>query len=155
MVAQAHFADSSALFELVQPAPPDPILGLTEAFLADTRSEKVNLGVGVYQNRAGKVPLLKAVHEAESRLLANAESKSYLPIDGFPTYNKLVQQLLLGTGSPIIAEGCAVTIQALGGTGALKIGADFLHNVCGANEIWISTPSWENHRAVFASSCRR
>ena len=152
MVAQAQFAASSALFELVQPAPPDPILGLTEAFLADTRSEKVNLGVGVYQNGAGKVPLLKAVHEAESRLLASAESKSYLPIDGYPAYNKLVQQLLLGPDAPLTAEGCAVTIQALGGTGALKIGADFLRSICGAADIWISTPSWENHRAVFENA---
>ncbi len=152
MVAQAQSTASSALFELAQPAPPDPILGLTEAFLADTRSEKVNLGVGVYQNGSGKVPLLKAVHEAESRLLAGAESKSYLPIDGYPVYNKLVQQLLLGADAPLTAEGRAITIQALGGTGALKIGADFLRNVCGAADIWISSPSWENHRAVFENA---
>jgi len=139
MVAQAQLADSSALFELVQTALPDPILGLTEAFIKDTRSEKVNLGVGVYQNGSGNVPLLESVHKAESKLVADAESKSYLPIDGLPEYNRLVQQLLLGADSLVAAAGCAVTIQAVGGTGALKVGADFLRSVCGAAVIWIST----------------
>lgn len=152
MVARARVAPLRALFERVELAPPDPILGLTEAFNSDERSEKVNLGVGVYQNAAGKVPLLKAVHEAEARLLARAASKSYLPIDGVPAYNKRVQELLLGAGSPLILEGRAVTVQALGGTGALRVGADFLRKVCNVDTVWISTPSWENHRALFESA---
>ena len=138
-------------FGSVAAAPPDPILGLTEKFNADTNPQRVNLGVGVYQDASGKVPLLKAVHEAEKRLLESGGAKSYLPIDGLKTYDSAVQTLLFGAGSPIISEGRAVTIQALGGTGGLKVGADFLKRFVseGAAPIYISDPSWENHRALF------
>jgi len=152
MSALATSAELSSLFAAIQPAPPDPILGLTEAFVADKRPEKVNLGVGVYQNGAGKVPVLASVREAEARWYAKEDSKTYLPIDGVPLYNKLVQSLLLGEESALIAEGRIITVQAIGGTGALRIGADFLKKVCGSDSIYISNPSWENHRAVFESA---
>ncbi len=133
-------------------APPDPILGLTEAFIADTNPKKVNLGVGVYQDSNGKVPLLKVVREAETRWLAKEDTKSYLPIDGVPAFNKQVQVLLLGENSPVNAEGRAVTVEALGGTGALKIGADFLKRFFPEAAVYISDPSWENHRALFEAA---
>ena len=140
-----------SVFADVPAAPPDPILGLTEKFLADSNLNKVNLGVGVYQNADGKVPLLKAVHEAESRLLDSEGAKSYLPIDGLKAYNQAVQTLLFGADSSVVSEGRAVTAQALGGTGGLKVGADFLKRFVseGAAPIYISDPSWENHRALF------
>ena len=132
-------------------APPDPILGLTEKFNADPSPQKVNLGVGVYQDENGKTPLLRAVHEAETRLLEKEGAKSYLPIDGLKIYNQSAQRLLFGADSPVISAGRAVTLQALGGTGALKIGADFLKRFVaeGAAPLYISDPSWENHRALF------
>ncbi len=133
-------------------APPDPILGLTEAFNADTNPKKVNLGVGVYQDSNGKVPLLKVVREAEKRWLEKEDTKSYLPIDGVPAYNKQVQKLLLGDNSSLIEEGRAVTVEALGGTGALKIGADFLKRFFPEATVYISDPSWENHRALFEAA---
>ena len=140
-----------SVFEAVSAAAPDPILGLTEKFNADTNPQKVNLGVGVYQDANGKAPLLRAVHEAETRLLEKEGAKTYLPIDGMKAYNQAVQALLFGAGSPVISEGRAVTIQALGGTGALKVGADFLKRFVaeGAAPLYISDPSWENHRALF------
>lgn len=152
MTAVASGIEQNTLFAEVEAAPPDPILGLTEAFQADANPNKVNLGVGVYQNNAGKVPVLAAVREAEARWIAQEAAKSYLPIDGAPAYNKRVQQLLLGDDSLLIAEGRAVTVQGLGGTGALKVGADFLHRVCGVSQVWISSPSWENHAALFTNA---
>jgi aromatic-amino-acid transaminase len=141
-----------SLFANVELAPRDPILGLNEAFNADTRSSKVNLGVGVYTTDEGKIPLLDCVHEAESTRLAGAPARGYLPIDGVVAYNKAVQALLLGTESPIVKEGRALTVQALGGTGALKIGADYLQRLAPNAAVWISDPSWENHRALFESA---
>ena len=139
-------------FQKIAQAPADPILGLTEAFNADTNPAKVNLGVGVYQDGSGKVPVLQAVRQAETRWYEREDSKSYLPIDGVPAYNKQVQQLLFGAASPILAEKRAVTIQALGGTGALKVGADFLRWFFPESNIYISNPSWENHRALFEAA---
>jgi aromatic-amino-acid transaminase len=133
-------------------APADPILGLTEAFLADKNPKKVNLGVGVYQDGGGKVPVLSVVREAEKLWFEREESKSYLPIDGVPAYRKEVQELLLGKDSALIAAGRVVTAQALGGTGALKLGADFLRRWLPGSELFISAPSWENHRAVFETA---
>src|SRR5690606_3928558 len=112
----------TSLFAAVELAPRDPILGLTEQFNADTRSNKVNLGVGVYYNDEGRIPLLKAVRKAEQALVDAASARGYLPIEGLPGYNRAVQELLLGAGSPLIAEGRVLTAQSLGGTGALKIG---------------------------------
>lgn len=139
-------------FAEVPLAPPDPILGLTEAFNQDPNPKKVNLGVGVYQNAAGKVPVLTVVREAEKRVYEKEDSKSYLPIDGLAQYSKEVQKLLFGADSPLIASGRVVTAQALGGTGGLKLGADFLRRFLPESEVFISAPSWENHRALFEAA---
>ncbi len=141
-----------ALFSAIEMAPRDPILGITEAFNADANPGKVNLGVGVYTDDTGKVPLLDCVRQAESRLVANAAPRSYLPIDGLASYDKLVQGLVFGADSPVVSEGRAVTVQSLGGTGGLKIGADFLKRFNPEAEVWISDPSWENHRALFEAA---
>lgn len=138
-----------SLFSAVELAPRDPILGLNEAFNADTRTTKVNLGVGVYTNEEGKIPLLRAVREAEKARIEAALPRGYLPIEGIAAYDTAVQKLLLGNDSPLIAAGHVVTAQALGGTGALKIGADFLKRVNPGAMVAISDPSWENHRALF------
>jgi aromatic-amino-acid transaminase len=137
------------LFSAVELAPRDPILGLTEAFVADPRPTKVNLGVGVYTNDEGRIPLLRAVREAEQARIEAAAPRGYLPIDGIATYDSAVQKLLLGNDSPLLAAGRVVTAQALGGTGALKIGADFLKRMNPSAKAAISNPSWENHRALF------
>ncbi|MDN7493303.1 amino acid aminotransferase [Burkholderia sp. AU45274] len=141
-----------SLFSAVQLAPRDPILGLNEAFNADTRPTKVNLGVGVYTNEEGKIPLLRAVREAEKVRVEAGLPRGYLPIDGIAAYDAAVQKLLLGNDSPLIAAGRVVTAQALGGTGALKIGADFLRTVNPNVKVAISDPSWENHRALFEAA---
>ncbi len=143
---------SAALFGQIEQAPPDPILGLTEAFNADQNPKKVNLGVGVYQDSTGKVPVLKTVRTAEAKWYEQENSKSYLPIDGVPAYTKAVQGLLFGADSPVTAAGRAVTVQSLGGTGALKLGADFLKRFFPNSGVWISQPSWENHRQLFEAA---
>ena len=143
---------SQSLFAAVELAPRDPILGLTEAFNADTRPGKVNLGVGVYYDDNGKIPLLGAVREAERARLEGAPARGYLPIEGVAAYNAAVQQLLFGAGSPLLAAGRVATFEALGGTGGLKIGADFLRRLQPGARIWISDPSWENHRALFEAA---
>jgi len=140
---------SSSIFSGVELAPRDPILGLTEQFNADARSQKVNLGVGVYGDENGRLPLLQAVQQAEAQLAASPRPRGYLPIDGAPAYNRATQALLLGADHPAIAEGRAVTVQTLGGTGALKVGADFLRQWLTQSQVVISNPSWENHRALF------
>ncbi len=139
-------------FSEVPLAPADPILGLTETFQADKNPKKVNLGVGVYQDGSGKVPVLAVVREAEKLWYEKEDSKSYLPIEGVPAYRKEVQELLLGRDSELIAAGRVVTAQALGGTGALKVGADFLRRFQPSSDVYISSPSWENHRALFESA---
>ena len=139
----------STLFEAVELAPRDPILGLNEQFNADTRPGKVNLGVGVYYDDAGRIPLLQAVHRAEVARVQAQAARGYLPIEGIAAYNKGAQALLLGKDSSLAAEGRVLTAQALGGTGALKIGADFLRQLLPASKVLISNPSWENHRALF------
>ncbi|WP_431226830.1 amino acid aminotransferase [Burkholderia contaminans] len=141
-----------SLFSAVQLAPRDPILGLNEAFNADARPTKVNLGVGVYTNEEGKIPLLRAVREAEKVRVEAGLPRGYLPIDGIAAYDASVQKLLLGNDSPLISAGRVVTAQALGGTGALKIGADFLRTVNPNAKVAISDPSWENHRALFEAA---
>jgi aromatic-amino-acid transaminase len=139
----------TSLFAPVELAPRDPILGLNEQFNADTRTSKVNLGVGVYFDDQGRIPLLKAVRQAEVARIEAAAARGYLPIEGIPGYNKGAQTLLLGKDSPLIAAGRVLTAQTLGGTGALKIGADFLQQLLPASKVVISDPSWENHRALF------
>jgi aromatic-amino-acid transaminase len=145
-------SSAASLFGAVQLAPRDPILGITEGFNADANPRKVNLGVGVYCNDDGKVPLLECVKRAEREITDSAAPRVYLPIDGLPAYDKAVQQLLLGADSQVIALGRAVTVQALGGTGGLKIGADFLRKFSPAAKVCISDPSWENHRALFEAA---
>jgi aromatic-amino-acid transaminase len=139
-------------FSAVPMAARDPILGLTEAFVADPRPNKVNLGVGVYCDDAGKIPLLAAVKQAEALRTAAAPARGYVPIDGLVQYNLAVQTLLFGEGSPLVADKRVATVQALGGTGALKVGADLLRRFVPDAQVWISDPSWENHRALFESA---
>lgn len=139
----------STLFQSVELAPRDPILGLNEQFNADTRPTKVNLGVGVYYDDQGRIPLLQAVQKAELARVQAAVARGYLPIEGIAGYNKGAQELVLGKNSPLIAAGRVLTMQALGGTGALKIGADFLKQLVPNAHVAISDPSWENHRALF------
>lgn len=139
----------STLFQSVELAPRDPILGLNEQFNADTRAHKVNLGVGVYYDDQGKIPLLAAVHKAEVARVEAAAARGYLPIEGIAGYNKGAQELVLGKNSPLVAAGRVLTMQALGGTGALKIGADFIKQLVPGAKVAISNPSWENHRALF------
>ncbi|EJM68845.1 aromatic-amino-acid transaminase [Pseudomonas sp. ADAK2 TE3594] len=141
-----------SLFSAVEMAPRDPILGLNEAFNADTRTNKVNLGVGVYCDEEGRIPLLRAVVEAETIRAAQHVSRGYLPIDGIAAYDQAVQKLLFGNDSPLIAAGRVITTQAVGGTGALKIGADFLKQLLPNAVVAISDPSWENHRALFETA---
>src|SRR3954471_2510746 len=140
---------TSSLLAAVEMAPRDPILGVTEAFVADTNPKKVNLGVGVYCDDNGKVPILECVRRAEEKIAAAAAPHSYLPIDGLPTYDKAVQGELFGADSETVRAGRAVTVQALGGTGGLKVGADLLRRINPNAQVWISDPSWENHRALF------
>jgi aromatic-amino-acid transaminase len=139
-------------FSEVALAPADPILGLTEAFVADKNPNKINLGVGVYQDGRGKVPVLSVVRDAERRWYEKEDSKAYLPIDGLPSYRQEVQALLFGRDAALVREGRVVTAQALGGTGALKLGADFLKRFLPRSELYISQPSWENHRALFEAA---
>lgn len=142
----------SSLFANVEMAPRDPILGLTEAFNADTRATKVNLGVGVYQDASGKLPLLGAVKTAEKARVEASPARGYQPIEGAAAYNQAVQKLLFGEDSAIIADGRCITFECLGGTGALKIGADYLRRLLPQAKLYISDPSWENHRAVFETA---
>ena len=143
---------SASLFGAIDMAPRDPILGITEAFNADTNPAKINLGVGVYYDDNGKVPLLQCVQKAEAKLMEQPAPRTYLPIDGLAAYDKAVQELVFGVGSAVIQEKRAITVQALGGTGALKLGADFLKRFSPESEVFISDPSWENHRALFESA---
>ncbi len=143
---------SASLFASVEMAPRDPILGLNEQFQADPNPSKVNLGVGVYTDENGKLPLLACVKEAENLLAENPKPRGYLPIDGIPAYDQAVQALVFDAGSPVLTSGRVVTAQALGGTGGLKIGADFLKRLNPAAKVLISDPSWENHRALFEAA---
>ena len=128
-------------------APADPILGVTEAFVADQNPKKVNLGVGVYTDDNGKIPLLECVRRAEEQRMKSSPHRGYLPIDGLAAYDQAVQELVFGRRSDRI-----VTVQALGGTGGLKIGADFLKVANPEAQVWISEPSWENHRQLFEAA---
>lgn len=139
----------STIFSQVELAPRDPILGLNEQYNADTRSNKVNLGVGVYYDDHGRVPLLRCVHEVEVERVQAAAAHSYLPIDGLKALNDGARALVLGESSEAIQSGRAFTVQSVGGTGALKIGADYLKQLLPSAQVAISNPSWENHRGLF------
>ena len=141
-----------SLFRSVEMAPGDPILGLTEAYVADTRAEKVNLGVGIYYDEQGRIPLLDTVREVEQSLAAKGLPRGYIPIDGLPAYTKATQRLLFGADSSLLEAGRVATSQTIGGSGALRVGADLLKRVLPKAKIAISNPSWENHRVVFASA---
>lgn len=143
---------STALLAGVEMAPRDPILGVTEAFNADENPAKVNLGVGVYYDENGKVPLLECVKRAEQRLVESSLPRGYLPIDGMPAYDQAVRVLVFGGEHKAVAEKRVVTVQTLGGTGGLRVGADFLRRFASSANVWISEPSWENHRALFESA---
>ena len=140
---------ASQLFARVELVPKDPILGVTEAFVADKNPRKVNLGVGVYNDDTGKLPLLACVKAAEEEMAKALAPRGYLPIDGLAAYDNAVRDLVFGADSDVVKNGRAVTVQGLGGTGGLKIGADFLKRINPDAEVWISDPSWENHRALF------
>ena len=142
----------SSVLSAIEMAPRDPILGLTEAFNADPNPQKINLGVGVYYDENGKVPLLNCVRKAEALLMEKAAPRTYLPIEGLPAYDKAVQELVFGADSAVIQEKRAITAQAIGGTGALKLGADFLKRFSPDSQVFISDPSWENHRALFEAA---
>ena len=141
-----------SLFDAVEMAPRDPILGLNEQFNADPNPAKVNLGVGVYFDENGKLPLLRCVAAAERQIIEAAKPRGYLPIDGIAAYDKAVQGLVFGAEHDAVKSGRVATIQALGGTGGLKVGADFLKRVNPNARVLISDPSWENHRALFTNA---
>jgi aromatic-amino-acid transaminase len=140
---------SASILAAVEMAPRDPIIGMSELFNADPNPKKVNLGIGVYTDDAGKVPLLECVRRSDAAILADPTPWNYLPIDGLAAYDKAVQGLVFGADSAVVRESRGVTVQALGGTGGLKVGADFLKRVSPDATVWISDPSWENHRALF------
>ncbi len=140
------------MFESMEMAPPDAILGLTEAFKKDVNPEKIHLSVGVYQDASGTTPILPVVKEAEQRLLRDETNKSYLPINGLPDYGQQVRQLLFGAEHEILAAGRAVSAQTPGGTGALRVAADFLKQKLGKQRIWCSKPTWANHPNVFRAA---
>lgn len=140
------------MFEKITAAPADPILGLTDEFKADPRTHKINLGVGIYKNEAGNTPVLATVKKAEAILLAQETTKSYLGIPGTPEYGLAVQQLLFGADSTLIAEKRIQTAQAPGGTGALRVAAEFIKRQLGDVTVWISNPTWANHHGVFGAA---
>jgi len=142
-----------SFFASVEMAPGDPILGLTETFVADTRPGKINLGVGIYVDEQGHVPLLRSVYEVEKALASAAKPRGYLPIDGMPAYNQLTQQQLFGLGSSVLEAGRVATAQTVGGSGALRVAADLLKQVQGSSgKVAISSPSWGNHHVIFRTA---
>ncbi|WP_286999748.1 MULTISPECIES: amino acid aminotransferase [Comamonas] len=141
-----------SLFTAVEMAPRDPILGLNEQFAADTNPSKVNLGVGVYFDDNGKLPLLQCVQAAEKAMMDKPTPRGYLPIDGIAAYDNGVKALVFGADSEVVTSGRVSTVQAIGGTGGLKIGADFLKKISPNAKVLISNPSWENHKAIFTNA---
>jgi len=140
------------MFTSVSMAPRDPILGLNEEFASSQHPNKVNLGVGVYFDDNGKLPLLQCVQEAEKKLMSTPSARGYLPIDGIVAYDNAVKSLVFGANSQAVQSARVATVQGLGGTGGLKIGADFLKKLLPHAKVLISDPSWENHRALFTQA---
>lgn len=140
------------MFENLEMAPPDAILGLTDAFKADPAPHKINLGVGVYKDEQNATPILASVKAAEARLLKEESTKSYLGIPGSPAYGACVRDLLFGADHEIVTSGRAQTAQTPGGTGALRVAADFIHAKFPDAAIWLSNPTWANHNAIFESA---
>ncbi len=140
------------MFDSLVAAPPDPILGLTEAFKKDPNPNKVNLGVGVYKDAGGRTPVLKSVKRAEEQILSAEQTKTYLPIEGNAEFDRATLELLFGATHPLVVEGRAATAQAPGGTGALRVAADFIASTLGARTVWLSDPTWPNHPNVFQAA---
>jgi aspartate/tyrosine/aromatic aminotransferase len=140
------------MFQDIQAAPPDAILGITEAFRADANTDKINLSVGVYQNSSGVTPKLLSVQQAEEKLLAEDSGGGYLPIDGLPQFTAAVAKLLLGAQNPLLRQGRAATVQTPGGTGALRIAADFIRHNLPGRRVWLPDPTWANHANIFAAA---
>ena len=140
------------MFEKVTAAPPDAILGLTEAFKKDPRADKLNLSVGVFKDEQGRTPVLKCVKEAERRLLETETSKTYLSIEGSPEYGRAVRELMFGADHEVVRSQRACTAQCPGGTGALRVAADFVRKLFPAATTWFSTPTWPNHQGIFKSA---
>lgn len=143
---------SATMFDSLQTAPPDAILGLTEAYRNDPNPLKINLSVGVYKNAEGNTPILGVVKEAEKRLLAEETGKSYLPMDGLPAYGERVRELLFAADHELANSKRAITVQTPGGTGALRVTADFLKQKLSCDRIWCSNPTWANHPGVFKAA---
>ena len=141
-----------ASFDDLEYYPGDPILGLVDLYAADTHVDKVNLGVGIYLDQAGHLPLPAAVRAAEERMASDLGPRGYIPIGGLPAYVAEAQKVVFGTGVPVLADGRVATVQTLGGSGALKEGADFLHTLLGATTVALSDPSWANHAAIFGGA---
>ena len=140
------------MFESISPAPPDAILGLTDAFKADSNPEKINLGVGIFKDDLGQTPIMEAVKKAEAQLLQTETTKSYLPIPGSAAYAEGVSRLLLGEGHEAISSGRLVVAHTPGGTGGLRVGADFLKKFRPDATVWVSSPTWANHKGVFSAA---
>ena len=141
-----------SVFANVELVPGDPILGITDAFNADPRAIKANLGVGIYCDDEGRIPVLKSVIAVEQALLKEIRPRGYIAIDGLAGYNAATQKLVFGADSELLAAGRVTTAQTLGGSGALRVGAEFLKKFLPAgSKVAISTPSWENHRALFGA----
>ena len=140
------------MFERLQMAPADSILGLTDAFRKDSNPNKINLGVGVYKDPSGKTPVLQSVKAAEAFLVENVQTKSYLPITGSPAYARVTQGLLFGAGHEVVTANRAYTANTPGGTGALRVAADFLHRCNASTRVWLSNPTWANHNAIFEAA---
>ena len=140
------------MFERMEMAPPDAILGLTEAFKKDSNPEKINLGVGIYKDEGGQTPIFGAVKKAEEKLLAGESSKSYLPIPGSAEYGAAVQEMMFGSGHAIVKNKRAATAQTPGGTGALRVAGDFLKKFAPKATLWVSDPTWANHKGIFGDA---
>lgn len=140
------------MFESITPAPPDPILGLTDAFKADPNPRKINLGVGIYKDDSGKTPVLQSVSKAEAQILATQTDKSYKPIDGDAAFAKVVQQMMFGANHPLLASGRIATSHTPGGTGALRVVGDYLHQNHPSSTIWMTDPTWANHPKIFEAA---
>ncbi|MQL48597.1 aminotransferase class I/II-fold pyridoxal phosphate-dependent enzyme [Photorhabdus khanii] len=140
------------MFEKITAAPADPILGLADTFRSDPRTNKINLGIGVYKDETGKTPVLTSVKKAEQYLLENEATKNYLPISGLAEFGIVTQELLFGKDHPVVTDKRARTAQSPGGTGALRIAADFIAKQTNAKQVWISNPTWPNHKNVFSAA---
>ncbi len=138
-----------SVFGHLEPYAGDPILSLNEAFQKDPRPHKVNLSIGIYFDDDGRIPVLASVREAEAQMLAAGGTKSYLPIEGDAAMRRAVQALLFGAGHPVIEAGRIATLQTVGSSGGLKVGADFIKRWLPASQVWVSDPTWDNHRAMF------